>query len=317
MKNIILGRTGIEVSELCFGALPCGPLQKNLTLKEGGECIAHALLNGITMVDTAQMYNTYNMVKYAMDKTGIRPVISTKSAAATYEDMEKAVLEALEKMSLDRIDIMHLHAARVDDNLLDIRAGAWQCLKDYKAKGLIKAIGVATHSVRSVKRAALDPDVDIIFPLINKIGRGIVHGTHAEMEEAIEQCFGNNKGVYFMKVFAGGYLLKQYDEAVKYCRELSKERAPLVMGMVTKDEVDMNLFYLNGKNVDEHLKTLAKLPGKNFIVIKGLCSACGKCIDSCHSGAIVMEEKAMIIQDKCVTCGYCVGDCPEFAIRMI
>jgi len=317
MKNISLGRTGIEVTELCFGALPCGPLQKNLSLEEGGECIAHALQNGVTMVDTAQMYNTYSMVRYAMEKTGIRPVISTKSVAATYEDMEIAVLEALEKMNIDKIDIMHLHAARVDDDLLDIRAGAWQCLKDYKEKGLIKAIGIATHSVRSVRRAALDPDVDIIFPLINKIGRGIIHGTHAEMEEAIELCFENNKGVYFMKVFAGGYLLNQYDEAVKYCRNLAKDRAPLVMGMVSKEEVDMNIAYIKGENVDNYLKKLAESSIKHFIVVQGLCSACKKCVSICHSDAIVMGEKAVIDKDKCVACGYCVGACPEFAIRMI
>ncbi|MCL2564564.1 MAG: aldo/keto reductase [Defluviitaleaceae bacterium] len=317
MKNIILGRTGIEVTELCFGALPCGPLQKNLSVEEGGECIAHALELGVTMVDTAQMYNTYAMVKYAMDKTGKRPVISTKSAAATYEDMEKAINEALEKMTLDKIDIMLLHAARVDDNLFEIREGAWQCMKDYKAKGLIKAIGVATHSVRTVRKAASLEEVDVVFPLINKIGRGIIHGTHEEMEKAIEECFANNKGIYFMKAFAGGFLLNKYDEAMKYCMDLSKGRAVLVLGMVAKAEVDMNISYITGKNVEKEIETLKSASEKYFIVVKGLCSACGKCIEACHSDAIVMDEKAAIDKDKCVTCGYCVGACPEFAIRMI
>jgi len=317
MKTITLGKTGIEVTELCFGALPMGPLQKSLTVEEGGECIAHALELGVTMVDTAQMYGTYPMVKYAIDKTGKKPVVSTKSTAATYEDMEAAVNEALEKMGLAHIDVMLLHAARGDENLFELRAGAWQCMKDYKEKGLIKAIGVATHSVRTVKRAAVMDDVDVVFPLINKIGRGIIHGTHAEMEQAIELCFENSKGVYFMKVFAGGYLLKQYDEAIQYCSDLSKGRAPLVMGMVAKDEVDMNISYLAGKNVESQIKTLKESPEKHFIVVQGLCSACGKCIEVCHSAAISMGEKASIKKDKCVTCGYCVGTCPEFAIRMI
>ena len=182
---------------------------------------------------------------------------------------------------------------------------------------MIKAIGVATHSVRSVRRAALDPDVDIIFPLINKIGRGIIHGTHEEMEQAIELCFENNKGVYFMKVFAGGYLLNQYDAAVKYCQNLAKGRAPLIMGMVSKEEVDMNIAYIKGENVDDYLKKLAESSTKHFIVVQGLCSACQKCVSICHSDAIVMNDKAVIDKDKCVACGYCVGACPEFAIRMI
>jgi len=317
MKTVVLGRTGIEVSELCFGALPMGPLQKNLTIEEGGECIALALEMGVTMVDTAQMYHTYPMVKYALDKTGKKPVISTKSTAATYEDMEKAIHEAIEKMGLSHIDIMLLHAARVDDTLFEQRAGAWECMKDYKAKGLIKAIGVATHSVLTMRRSAQMDDVDVVFPLVNKIGRGIIHGTHTEMEEAIESCLKNNKGLYFMKVFAGGYLLKQYDEAIEYCRQLSKDRAPLVMGMVSKDEVKMNISYIEGKNLDKEIQSLKESSEKHFIVVKGLCSACGHCLEVCHSDAIVMEEKAMIEKDKCVTCGYCVGECPEFAIRMI
>ena len=317
MKTVILGKTGIEVTELCFGALPMGPLQKNLSVEEGGECIAHALRLGVTMVDTAQIYGTYPMVKYALDKTGKRPVISTKSTASTYEDMESAVHEALEKMGLNKIDVMLLHAARVDDNLFDLRKGAWSALKDCKEKGLIKAIGIATHSVRAVRKAADMDDVDVVFPLINKIGRGILHGSHAEMEEAIESCFQKNKGVYFMKVFAGGYLLNDYDEALNYCKNLSKGRASLVMGMVAKAEVEMNISYITGKNVEEEIKALKETSEKYFIIVKGLCSACGKCIETCHSAAITMGEKAVLDKDKCVTCGYCVSACPEFAIRMV
>ena len=34
MKKNILGNTGIEVTELCFGALPMGPIQKGLSVEE-------------------------------------------------------------------------------------------------------------------------------------------------------------------------------------------------------------------------------------------------------------------------------------------
>jgi len=37
LDTVILGKTGIEVTKLCFGALPLGPLQKNLPVDEGGE----------------------------------------------------------------------------------------------------------------------------------------------------------------------------------------------------------------------------------------------------------------------------------------
>jgi len=56
MKKNILGKTGIEVTELCFGALPMGPLQKNMDLESSTKVVAHALQKGINFVDTAQMY---------------------------------------------------------------------------------------------------------------------------------------------------------------------------------------------------------------------------------------------------------------------
>ena len=35
MKKYSLGKTGIRVTEMCFGALPIGPLQKNISVENG------------------------------------------------------------------------------------------------------------------------------------------------------------------------------------------------------------------------------------------------------------------------------------------
>jgi ferredoxin len=45
------------------------------------------------------------------------------------------------------------------------------------------------------------------------------------------------------------------------------------------------------------------------------CIACGACVDTCPSSAIVEAEgKYKIIPDKCTDCGACVGNCPVEAI---
>ena len=317
MNKVTLGRTGIEVSELCFGALPIGPLQKNVPDEEGADIIAHALNKGITFVDTAQMYKTYAMIEGAMKKTGIRPVICTKSVAETYEDMEKAIAEALEKLDIDYIDIFLLHAARMGGDIFEIRAGAWECLKDYKAKGIIRAIGGSFHSVEAVKAAALNEECDVVFPLANKTGMGILHGSREEMEQAIELCFEKNKGVFLMKLFAGGVFLNDYKAAVEYGRNLSKGRASCSIGMIAKHEVDMNIKYFTGESVDTEIESLTSY-GKLFFVFKYLCKDCKLCQKQCAADAIYQEEGHVAIDpDKCVRCGYCVGDCPQFAIRMV
>ncbi|HOS70656.1 MAG TPA: aldo/keto reductase [Bacillota bacterium] len=315
MKKNILGKTGIQVTELCFGALPMGPIQKNLSVEEATEVVACALENGITFVDTAQIYKTYSPIKAAIKKTGIRPVIASKSTAASYDEMEKAVKEALDGMGIDYIDIFHLHAPKANPDVFDIRKGALQCLLDYKSRGIIKAVGISTHNVKVVEAAAERQDLDIVFPLLNKAGRGIVGGTEKEMRAAISRCRQNGKGIYLMKVLGGGTLLDEYSECLEYARNLDCYDS-IAVGMVSKEEVIYNVRYFNNeKNMEKIIITKNR---KRVQVLQGACISCGKCIEVCHSSAPSFDHKgkSYIDQSKCIQCGYCIPECPAFAIRM-
>lgn len=316
MDKIVLGGTGIEVTKLCFGALPLGPLQKNLSIEEGGELIANALKRGINFIDTAQIYRTYPYIKAAIDKVGFRPVIATKSMAQSYEDMEEAIQEALEGLGLDYIDIFNLHAAKADVDVFEKRKGAFQCLLDYKKKGIIKAVGISTHSVDVVDIAAKRDDVDIIFPLINKSGRGIVKGTLKDMERAIQLCLKNNKGVYLMKVLGGGTLIEDYHSCMEYAMNLGGDYA-IAIGMVSNEEVDYNVRYFNG---ERDLEGIITIRNKKAVKVSEIsCVGCGTCIGICHSEAISINEnqKAHIDTSKCIQCGYCISACPQFSIRIV
>ena len=317
MKKIIMGRTGIEVSELCFGTLPIGPLQKNMPLDEASDIIAYALKSGINFIDTAQMYRTYPHIRLAIKKSGITPVISTKSAAATYPDMQEAVEQALTELDVSKIGIFLLHAARVSKDVLTEREDALKCLLDYKEKGIIKAIGISTHVVDIVNSAAIHPEIDVVFPLLNRIGMGILGGTYEDMETAINKCHENNKGVFLMKVLAGGNLVKDYKVSMDYIAEFSSGRFSYSIGMLSKPEVDMNLKYLCNEDISNELNASA-VTNKIFVVMKNLCIKCGKCAQACHSDAIYVNEAAPadIDQTKCLKCGYCVTSCPQFAVRM-
>ncbi len=119
-----------------------------------------------------------------------RPIIASKSLDHTYEEMEAAIHECLDALGIDRIDIFKMHEVRQEPDWSD-RAGAWQCLLDYKAKGIVKAIGVSTHHIDVVERMASVPECDIVFPLINYAGLGIRKGSHPgsaeEMAAAIKK----------------------------------------------------------------------------------------------------------------------------------
>lgn len=318
MKTNILGDTGIKVTELCLGALPMGPMQKDMPLKECTEVVARALKRGITFIDTAQMYGTYAPIREAIKSTKIRPIIATKSTALDYKAMEEAIKEALEQLDVDCIDIFHIHAARAGTEVFDARAEAIECLKDYKAKGFIRAIGISTHSIQVTKLTASKRDIDIVFPIINKTGMGITDGTTKDMEKAILANHAAGKGVYLMKVLAGGNLINDYISSVNFARNIRGYHS-IAIGMVSSEEVNYNVDYFGGIFDPDNIPTIQGY-AKKYRIIQDLCKGCRACIEVCPNFAIEFNyknQKAYINEEKCLTCGYCTPACKEFAIRII
>jgi predicted aldo/keto reductase-like oxidoreductase len=318
MKYNVLGNTGISVSQLCFGVLPMGPNQFGLSPEEGGQLIREGILSGINFLDTAQSYRTYPHIRQALDSLkGKRDdvVIATKSTASTYDEMKAAVEEARAALDREVIDIFHLHAARGDANVFKDREGAFECLVDCKAKGLIKAVGISTHSVSAVRAGIDTGEIDVIFPIINIEGLGILHGSKEEMASAIEQAALKGKGVYAMKALGGGNLLADIKGAIDYVRYLPGVSS-VAVGMVNRDELTMNLCIFNDQEVPAGLADATVHQKK--LIVQVFCKGCGRCVEICPNMAMeVVGGKARHDASKCILCGYCAPVCPEFAIRLV
>ena len=56
-------------------------------------------------------------------------------------------------------------------------------------EGLIRAIGVSTHTVEVVDAAADMEEIEVIHPIINFRGLGIKDGNLHDMEKAIEKAY--------------------------------------------------------------------------------------------------------------------------------
>ena len=146
MKRNKLGNTDIYVTPIGLGVLTIGNTQLDLPLEEGAEVVRYAYEKGINLFDTAQYYETYPYIREAFKDVDMsagnpdRPIIASKSLDHTYEEMKAAIHECLDALGIDRIDIFKMHEVRQEPDWSD-RAGAWQCLIDYKRKGIIGAIG--------------------------------------------------------------------------------------------------------------------------------------------------------------------------------
>lgn len=315
MKKSILGATGIEVSRICFGTLTMGPLQRKLSYEEGGALIRYALENGINFFDTAQLYQTYEYLREGLKGKRKEAVISTKTYAYTAELAKQSLDEALNKLGTDYIDLFLLHE---QESAYTIK-GHWEAVEYFlraKEEGLIRGFGLSTHSVEGVKAALKLPEIEVVHPIINFAGLGILDGNREEMLDAIRGLKAAGRGVFGMKLLGGGNLIRDYDEAMNFARDLDCVDS-IALGMQSIDEIDGNIqYFMNGEIEKDTLGRLNRV--NRSLLIEDHCNGCGKCIERCGYGAIHMEgARATVKHERCVTCGYCAGVCPDFCIKVV
>jgi len=315
MNKIELGKTGLLVSPIGFGVLTIGDNQLNLPLSEGAAIVRYGLERGINFLDTAQCYRTYPYIREALKGSNFEPVISSKSLVLSARDMSDAIEEARKTLDRDVIDIFLLHEVRNDPDFSN-RAGAWEQLQEAKSKGLVKAIGVSTHHVDVAEKMTEVAECDVLFPLINleslgiRLGNGF--GTKEAMSEAIRKNGEQGKGIFAMKAFGGGNLVRNYNACLNYVTSLPGISS-VMLGFGAKHEVDRAIEYAEGILSTSYVPDVSN---KKIYIDPGDCEGCGSCLLRCPNHAITMNLKgiAEVNPDICLTCGYCAPVCPTRAI---
>ncbi len=322
LEKKVLGLTGIEVSEICFGSLTLGPLQARMSLGDGSNLLEYAFSRGINFIDTAEYYETYPYIKEFLrdkiEKVKINRediVIATKSFAFDKKGAERSLGRAMKEMGVSYLDVFLLHEQESEHTI----RGHWEAAEYFikaKEKGYIRAFGISTHSVNAVQAALKIPEIEIIHPLINKKGLGIINGTRDEMIHSINLANELGKGIYGMKVLGGGNLISEYESSMDFVLAL-KSLHSIAVGMQSKAEIDANIEYVKNRSISEGLKNMLKTK-KRKLHIEKYCSGCGMCVNRCGSGALeIVKGKAIVNVDKCVLCGYCSAVCKEFCIKVI
>jgi aryl-alcohol dehydrogenase-like predicted oxidoreductase len=305
------------ITRLGLGVLPMGPLQRGLTVAEGARVVRAAAEAGITFMDTATLYGTYEHLAQGL-KGWMGPMtISTKTHAKADRALaEKHVETALKELGRDTIDIMLCHCAR-QRFLEDEWGPSLEALLAARDKGLIRMVGMSTHSVLGVLDAARHPDIQVVHPLINVQGMGILDGSREEMLAAISQAHRAGKFVYAMKSLAGGNFVPNREEALRFIFDNSDLDA-VVVGMVTPQEVEWNVRFASGQPIPAELGEKTALSSKRLNIVALACEGCGECVEQCENGALsVVDGKAVVDHERCILCGYCAPHCQRLAIRMV
>lgn len=310
-----LGRTSFKISRICFGALTIGPLHACMEIRQGAEVVKEAIRQGINFIDTAEMYGTYPYIKEALKGCDKDMVISSRSYAYTAEDMAKSLEKARKELDRDRIEVFGLHE---QESGLTIK-GHWpavEYLLEAKAKGKVGAVGISTHAVGAVRAAAGINEIEVIHPMLNMQGIGIIDGTRDEMLDAVKTAAQEGKGIYGMKAIGGGNLIHSAKEALDWAFDLDFVHS-FAIGMKSPAEVRVNVAWLLGQEPDEKdLQLIQK--EKRTLQIADWCIGCGNCVKVCSQGALSLkDQKSVVDQGKCVLCGYCSRVCRDFCIKVV
>jgi len=314
VRYVQLGRWGPQVSEICFGSLAISPLQGRVTAKEGSKVLDYAFAQGINWVDTAEIYANYTQLAPVLQRYPETRVVS-KSYAVTAADMRTSLERARRDLGREVIDFFLLHEQEGPLTLQGHRE-AWEELLHAKQQGIVRWIGISTHAVAGVRAGALQPGLDVIHPIVNRAGLGIIDGTLDEMLAAISFAADLGIGIYAMKVFGGGHLAADPAAALAFVRQVPGVAA-MALGMSSKAEVDYNLCVLAGVEVPVELEQRVVYRERR-LYIADWCQGCGRCAVTCPQGALRLENGAARVDlSACVLCGYCGRVCPHFCLKIV
>ncbi len=315
MEYRILGNTGLNVSRLCFGSLTIGPLQSGLPPKEGAEIIKASFDLGVNFIDTAELYGTYNYIKHAIDGIRNNIIISTKCYAYDGKGAEKSLKKALHELGTDYIDIFSLHEQESELTLKGHQEAIEYFIKA-KEKGFIRSFGISTHAIGAVRASLKHKEIEVLHPILNMRGLGIIDGSVNEMLDAIEAAKNAGKGIFSMKPLGGGNLLKNIKECFDFVLSNNNLHS-IAVGMQSIEEVKYNVMVFEGKQVPENIRENLKNK-KRRLLIDYWCNGCGNCSSKCGQKAITIQKgKAIVDPERCILCGYCSAYCPDFCIKVI
>ena len=312
MERRFLGNTGIEVSRMCMGTLTMGPLQARLSPEEGAELIVQAYERGVTFFDTADLYGTYEHLALALRRIPReRVVIASRCYEYTYRGMKAAIHRALEALGTDYIDIFGLHEQETALTLSG-HEDALLCAADAKRAGTIRAVSVSTHAIEVVEALGDRHGVDVVHPIFNMRGIGIIDGHVEQMAEAIRKVRARGVGVYSMKPLGGGHLLKQALQAIAWV--LSNECVDsMAIGVRDLRELEIDVALVRAGPSTRALRSAS--PATRGCSSKGGASgaadASRRAIRRAAPGAVGPGGGP----PRCVLCGYCVPSAGTSASR--
>lgn len=164
MKYKELGKTGMKISEISFGASSLGGVFHSLKESSGIEAVYTALDNGINFIDVSPYYG-YLKAEFVLGKAlknvdRNRYYLATKVGRYGKDDKNhwdysakkarESVYESMERLHVDYIDLIQVHDIEFAD-LEQVCKETLPALADLKREGVVRHVGITNLNLRHFK----------------------------------------------------------------------------------------------------------------------------------------------------------------------
>lgn len=318
MKNVVLGRTGIEVPQNGFGALP---LQR-VSVEEAVKILRRAYDGGIRFFDTARAYSDSEVKLGEAFGTGYvdrkNIYIASKTKATTPEDFWKDLETSLSNLKTDYIDIYQFHMMNTCYRPGD-GSGMYECMEEARRQGKIRFISGTAHKY-GIAQELIESE------LYDTVQYPMSYLASEKEIELIELANQHNVGFICMKGLAGG-LITNSKAAMAFISQF--DGAVPIWGIQRESELEEWLSYMDETPVmDDEIFNFIK--SERDELMGEFCRGCGYCmpctvgieINNCNRMSLMLRrapskgwlsehwQKEMEKIEDCVNCGKCISKCP-------
>ncbi len=322
MQTITLGKTGIKVKQLGFGAMYLPRISK----EDSDTTLNRALELGINYFDTAAAYqdSEEKLGRVLSGRKRSDYVITSRSHSwkMGMDAFKKDFDQSFERLQIDSLDFYGVHGVNQTQELETIMKEPLVFLKEEKAKGRIKHIAITGHNPATMTEALKTGEFAMSMFPFNVIEQ-------EPLETLLDTAQQLGVATSVMKPLAGG-VIKSKDLALRFF--LSHPGGVVTPGMSSTQQVEANFKAFDEEKAlsPEELKYLEEEVselGKEFCRRCSYCMPCehnimipfvhmihmkchGKEMDDEVTYTLGLGKRMLPALETCDECGQCVEKCP-------
>lgn len=253
--QVELGKTGIKLSRLGIGTgSNNGNVQRGMGKDGFTRFVHHAFERGITYIDTAQNYRTFEWIGDAIKDLPREKVYLLSKIPGRPEDVLANIDRHRSTFKTDYVDTMLIHCM-VNGNWTEDWKRIMEGFDKAKERGWIRSKGVSCHSLPALRAANESDWNEVHLVRVNPQGQSMdAERDGARRDESLVQpvleeirkMHEKGRGVIGMKIIGNGTFTDpaDRDKSIRFAMGNPAIHA-VTIGMKTEREIDENIRMIN------------------------------------------------------------------------